>query len=416
MVKESQFDGAASSHLIEQQLVRIQNSPHFNHSRRYPSFLNYVVRKTLTGHQGELKERTIGVEAFGRDPNYDLNADPVVRVTAGEVRKRLAQYYYEPEHLEELRIELRPGSYVPEFKLAPGQPLPLSVDKAASSETEVLTEAPEVAPYIEARNPADTRIKRRTSGRVAFLATAGGLLLLASMLFAASYLRTSAINQFWQPVLTNEEPVLISVGSVLAMSDTSASGVSDASVGGHPLHSDPVALSDTIAMAKLEGVLSGHNKANNVESSAQTSFSDLQKGSIILVSGFNNPWTMRLTDALRYHFARPSMDTFEIEDRADPNRKWSVHTSMALDKVTDDYGLIARFYDPVTEQIVVVAAGIGENGTVAAAEALSDERTLEDLKKEGLMPRARGNFEAVVQVRMIDGRPGRPKIVATKLW
>jgi hypothetical protein len=40
-----------------------------------------------------------------------------VRVIAGEVRKRLAQYYYEPEHRGELRIELHPGSYVPEFKL-----------------------------------------------------------------------------------------------------------------------------------------------------------------------------------------------------------------------------------------------------------------------------------------------------------
>ena len=105
MIKESLTADAAPAELVEQQLVRIQNSPHFSNSRRYPGFLNYVVRQTLAGCQNELKERTIGVEAFGRKPGYDLNADPVVRVTAGEVRKRLAQYYYEPEHLEELRIE-----------------------------------------------------------------------------------------------------------------------------------------------------------------------------------------------------------------------------------------------------------------------------------------------------------------------
>ena len=76
------------------------------------------------GYQEELKERIVSVETFGRQPGYDLNADPMVRVTAGEVRKRLAQYCYEPEHLEELRIELRPGSWVPDFKLPAGQAPP----------------------------------------------------------------------------------------------------------------------------------------------------------------------------------------------------------------------------------------------------------------------------------------------------
>jgi hypothetical protein len=102
---------------IEEQLERIQSSPPFSHSRRYPKFLSYVVHKAINGQHDDLKERTIGVEAFGRQPDYDLNADPIVRVIAGEVRKRLAQYYYEPEHRGELRIELHSGSYVPEFKL-----------------------------------------------------------------------------------------------------------------------------------------------------------------------------------------------------------------------------------------------------------------------------------------------------------
>ena len=409
MWNETQVETIAPSHLIEEQLLKIQSSPHFHHSRRYPSFLSYVVRKTLTGCQEDLKERTIGVEAFGRQPGYDLNADPVVRVTAGEVRKRLAQYYYEPEHLEELRIELRPGSYIPEFKLAPGQAAAPSIEQPTSSELAV---QPITAPPVPL--PAQSSTPNHTKRW--WLALACAVVLVATVLLGGSYLQTSAIQQFWRPVLNNRDPVLLSVGSVLALTNTTTSGSSDASVGGHPLHSDPVALADTIAMAKLQEVLAGHNRTINVESSAQTSFSDLQKGPIVLISGFNNPWTMRLTDPLRFHFVRPSVDTFEIQDRADPRRTWSVYTTVALNKVTDDYGLIARFFDPLTEQIVIVAAGIGENGTIAAAEALSDERSLEDLKQDGLMPGAKANFEAVVQVRMIDGKPGRPKIVATHLW
>lgn len=101
MLDETVHEPGIDPKVIKSQLKRIQDSSHFSHSHRYPKFLNYVVQKTLEGHRDELKERTIGVEVFGRVPNYDLNDDPIVRVTAGEVRKRLAQYYYEGQHHEE---------------------------------------------------------------------------------------------------------------------------------------------------------------------------------------------------------------------------------------------------------------------------------------------------------------------------
>src|SRR5262245_4692029 len=75
------------------QLERLLANPLFRNSKRYPTLLRYVVERTLDGHPGELKERTLGVEVFGREPDYDTNLDPVVRITAAEIRKRLAQYY-----------------------------------------------------------------------------------------------------------------------------------------------------------------------------------------------------------------------------------------------------------------------------------------------------------------------------------
>src|ERR1700722_9285606 len=101
---------------IRDQLKRLLAHPLFANSKRYPVFLAYTVEQTLLGHSRELKERTIGVEAFGREPNYDVNLDPVVRTTADEVRKRLIQYYYNTDHLGELTIELPVGSYVPSFR------------------------------------------------------------------------------------------------------------------------------------------------------------------------------------------------------------------------------------------------------------------------------------------------------------
>jgi hypothetical protein len=104
--------------LVRSQLEKIVSDPRFAASKRYPSLLRYIVEQTLAENEDELKERTLGVSVFHRAPDYDTNLDPVVRLCAGEVRKRLAQYYQSPAHEGELRIDLNPGSYVPIFSPA----------------------------------------------------------------------------------------------------------------------------------------------------------------------------------------------------------------------------------------------------------------------------------------------------------
>jgi hypothetical protein len=109
---------------IREQLERLVAHPLFANSKRYPVLLAYAVEQTLRGNGAELKERSIGIEVFGRSPSYDANADPVVRITAGEVRKRLMQYYYDTGHDGEPVIELPVGSYVPLFRLPERMPEP----------------------------------------------------------------------------------------------------------------------------------------------------------------------------------------------------------------------------------------------------------------------------------------------------
>src|SRR6266566_9643823 len=111
----------AEREAIRNQMERMLANPLFKNSKRYPNLLRYIVEHTLAGFPAELKERTLGIEVFGRQPDYDTNADPIVRATAGEVRKRIAQYYQNLEHEGEARIHLSPGSYVPEFELLPSE-------------------------------------------------------------------------------------------------------------------------------------------------------------------------------------------------------------------------------------------------------------------------------------------------------
>ena len=100
---------------VREALESIISSDTFAASKRCQDFLRLVVEHALVGEVDDLRERMIGVEMFGRPVDYDTSNDAVVRVRATEVRKRLAQYYAQTPPAPVVRIELPPGSYVPEF-------------------------------------------------------------------------------------------------------------------------------------------------------------------------------------------------------------------------------------------------------------------------------------------------------------
>src|SRR5438105_1016353 len=89
-------------------------SPAFRTSARCQSFLEHLIDKSLEGQDASLKERALAVEVFGRPAEANLSEDTIVRVSAREVRRRLAQYYGSEEAAsDEIRIDLPTGSYVP---------------------------------------------------------------------------------------------------------------------------------------------------------------------------------------------------------------------------------------------------------------------------------------------------------------
>src|SRR5580704_11725468 len=108
--------GHVDQEAIRRQLDKLVSNRLFGSSKRYPQFLRYVVEESLQGRAENLKERTLGIQVFAREPDYDTNLDHIVRSTASEVRKRLRLYYHEPAHESEVFIDLPPGTYVPVFR------------------------------------------------------------------------------------------------------------------------------------------------------------------------------------------------------------------------------------------------------------------------------------------------------------
>jgi eukaryotic-like serine/threonine-protein kinase len=100
---------------VEAELRRILASPTFRKAPRHSRFLSFVVRKALAGYGESLKEYLIGLEVFDREADYDPGADPVVRVEAGRLRSRLADYYKKLGKSDPVRIDLPKGTYIPLF-------------------------------------------------------------------------------------------------------------------------------------------------------------------------------------------------------------------------------------------------------------------------------------------------------------
>lgn len=116
---------------VDQALERVLSSSMFAGTGRQSHFLRFVVRKTVEGEA--LKESLVGVEVYGRGADYDPKIDSIVRVEAGRLRTRLAQYYSGPGQNDPIRIDLPRGGYVAHFE-------------ARAPHNEEKTEAPRVEP------------------------------------------------------------------------------------------------------------------------------------------------------------------------------------------------------------------------------------------------------------------------------
>jgi adenylate cyclase len=114
-VNAAEDDRQPSPEAVRDQLARILGSAEFVATNRLRSFLRFVVEETLAGRAERLKAYTIAVDVLGRDDSFDSQADPVVRMEAGKLRRRLERYYLGAGRDDPIRIEIPKGTYAPTF-------------------------------------------------------------------------------------------------------------------------------------------------------------------------------------------------------------------------------------------------------------------------------------------------------------
>src|SRR5215472_8556215 len=107
---------------VRRQLERILGSAGFVRNERMKRFLRFIVENHLEGRDQELKESVLGVQIFGRPPDYDSKRDAVVRTEAGRLRARLSEYYLGEGKDDALVIDLPKGGYVPVIRSSQRRP------------------------------------------------------------------------------------------------------------------------------------------------------------------------------------------------------------------------------------------------------------------------------------------------------
>ena len=421
-----------SGSLVQRSLLEIFHSSPFRASKQSRDLLQYIVDQSLAGHSELLKERLIGVNVFGRRPDYDTNEDPIVRARAAEVRKRLAQFYLGEGRNSLIRIELSPGSYFASFA---------ELSEAHSPPVLTLASPPLETPGeglpIGASN---LQMPHRAPWRVGFRAFLLGFALLAIGIVSAVRIQlrpASPLDVFWEPLLRGPTPVLLYSGAnAVYMLSSNFMDRYEATHSLDPLQNqgrefvvpmssgmklnpgdlvgfknDFVTLGDLSANVRVASLLTLHHRRFDMRSGEDIAFSDLRQSPTVLIGAFNNSWTLELTGDLPFTFDRH----LTIREQVSGKRAWTP-VFVQEGKVAVDYAVVTRVPHSKTGEALVAIAGITQSGTRAAAEYITDPQQMKSLAALAPHDWSQKNLQFVLQTRVVNDIPTSGVVVALKCW
>jgi hypothetical protein len=413
------------------ELAGLLESRHFKGSRRCSEFLDYVVRQTLKGNLVSLKERALGVELFNRHTNYDTNSDPVVRATAGEVRKKIAQHYQEST-LGLARIVLPVGTYIPRFEI--------QVEGVNSIIENVIAPQsnPSPDPAGSAALPAEPlplyqRLIRKPRGLAALVLF--GLALIAFTIYldlrqivtvrgaAKPQQAGSALSTFWRPFVFPQVDTVAVFSEVKRYSKQKSSGAANypAGISFGELASPGISgVGEVMGVHALDGVFDSFRRNLRAKRSNFFTFDDANNENVIFLgSPLANPPVRLLQTSRDFVFQIITNDSGEqqlaiINNQPQPGEPKQFLPTPEKLPIKEDYALITLLPGVHSDKRVLVLAGITTFGTQAAAEFVSRNDSLKSLISH-LKVAPNGDlepFEAVISVKIDDEVPVEERIIA----
>ena len=425
---------------IDEELSRVLRSSSFLGSKQCQTLLRYLVEKSLVGQEGDgsLKERTIGIEVFGRKPDYDTTDDAIVRARVGEVRKRLAQFYQSPEGRDSsVQFDIPSGAYRLRFTFR--------VEKEADAKEApaAVQSKPEAAPVVEAISepqpaPSISGLPKPSRWRAWVLASVAACATVAVAWVFIPQWTMSERDLFWAPIFESAKPAVVCMGTAevyapsaaatqKALSLTSTDDLKKPIIewslpplaAGRTLnaddflinHRDYAAVGDIGAVVDVAQLLTAHHRVFVLRSGTNMPFEDLRGSPVVLTGGGSNYWSIDMTQNLPFFVDRG----LRIRERSGQGRVWasglySDHT------ITEDYAIVSRLLNSKTGAPVITLAGITMCGTRAAGEFVTDPvqmRKLRSISRDALEHK---NIEFVLHTNLVDCNPTSMDIVDLRTW
>ena len=424
--------------LLQEALDEIFHSSPFRASKQSQQLLRYIVDETLAGRSELLKERLIGVNVFGRRPDYDTNEDPIVRARAAEVRKRLAQFYVGEGSHSAVRIEISPGSYLASFSQyatrtasASANPTP----EQSSIEAQRLVSLPTPL-HIE--QPESTQTSQQRRRRLIIPLSA---IVLPCLAFGLWFLLRpiAPIDLFWKPLISAPNPVVVYSGanavyllspdfisrykSTHHLDGLKSQGLEfvvpispDTKLGPDDLiayKNDYLTIGDLAANVRVASLLTGHRQRFDLRLGDDVVFGDLRQNPTVLIGAFNNSWTMELTGDLPFNVY--GAQVLSIREQANPGRVWTP-TYDSDGRATVDYAVITRMPRSKTGQALIAIAGLTQKGTQGAADFVTDPEQMKRLSISAPKDWYRKNLQFILQTKVVNNTATSPVVVAIKTW
>ncbi|HEV2326099.1 MAG TPA: hypothetical protein VGS10_19325 [Terracidiphilus sp.] len=435
---ESQVSGfgAEIQAAIKSELDLILAAPAFSQSSRCKKFLNHVVRQALSGHADQLKERILGAKVFDRAYDYNTGEDSIVRVTANEVRKRISQFYQESRVGHRVQIDLPRGSYVPEFRIhpagRPGEAGPAeAADPPGSEPAKVaFVQDPEVQaalsvhaePPVSSSSHVVSETRQKPGLRIFVVLVIVLLLVLAAGALLSGIWKRGSQNQYpdiWTAFLGAKAPVLVCLGTHdFAVAKTTPPAETEDVV----MREETIPIDDATVLASMARSLASKGIPFRLVAAEQASLTDLQLQPVVLIGAVDNRWTIQITQSLRYRISveyalgpdKPPIASIFDSEQPDSSR-WKIDFSVPISAWRSDYAIVARENDATIGVPVLIEAGLGNSGSLAASEFVTSGALTSALGKESAC-RGKSDFEAVIGTDIIDTRPGPPHILRLTCW
>lgn len=413
----------------------------FGGSPRGQQFLRHVVEKTIAGDLDSLKERVIGIELFHRSPSYNKSEDAIVRVTASDVRKRLLQHYTEHGNKTGFRIDIQPGSYIPEVLWASsnGSAAASTAGSAATAPLEPVPSAPERAKNL--------RSLIHTKGAILSVSSILGLLTLAFWAGYATH-KPDAQKDFrsllpWASILGTgrELRIVPSDADFATEQDITKHAISLSDYANEKYLPDGTELSpevrsfclkylrgtrtadiDLPIVANIVSLVRPAGKRVQIRSARQMRTGDFQSDDdfVLLGSPVANPWLEMFEPQLDFRFIFTNETTLQsIENVRPRGNELKLYTPQGggfdVKPATGvAYAIVGFVQNPHKSGHVLILAGTGAEGTWAASQLVMNPTDLANTLRacDRKQNEPLQNFEILLKVNMMAGSPTNTELVA----